>query len=143
MSVDFREFYAGQCFGAMSCSDSAYGAEHVGADIDEELESGIDEELFGGYTSGKQKRLKANFIRLQKLHKKAGKEHSLYRQFGLKKAKKRLAAIKSKMAKVMYKIASIWRTMETDAKKEWAKVHKGSSKSPAAFIKKYGPHKFQ
>ena len=143
MSIDFREFYAGQCFGAMSCVDGSYGADHIGADIDEELEAGVDEELFGAYTDGKSKRLKANFVRLQRLHRKAKSEHAIHKISGDRRSHKRLQAIKAKMSKVMYKIASIWRTMETDAKKEWAKMHKGSAKNPATYIKKYGPHKFQ
>lgn len=137
MSIDFREFYAGQCFGAMSCSSGAYGSDQVGSDIDEELESGVDEELFGANSSGKSKRLEANFTRLKSLYKKAIKEHISHKQ------SKRLKNIKSKMAKVMHKIVSVWRTMESDAKKEWAKSHKGPAKHPSVFIKKYGPHRFQ
>ena len=47
MSIDYREYFAGSCFGAMALSDEAYSAELFGDDLDVELDEEIDQELFG------------------------------------------------------------------------------------------------
>jgi hypothetical protein len=43
MSIDYLEFFQGQCFGALACSDDAYGEDQIVEDIDEE----IFEEMMG------------------------------------------------------------------------------------------------
>jgi hypothetical protein len=47
MPIDYLEYFAGNCFGAIGTNDEFVCDEQIGADIDAELDDHIDEELFG------------------------------------------------------------------------------------------------
>jgi predicted nucleic acid-binding Zn-ribbon protein len=162
MSIDYREFFAGQCYGTISCADEGYGADQVCEDIDVELSESMDQELFGSVATigTKRKKISNAMDNLKSLHNEAKKIHSRKKTLrasiikspkSTRKIKRKamfalrrdLAKIKSKMQDAIKDITSTWRKSKSAFKKEWRKHNKGVKKTPAHFISQYGPHKFQ
>ena len=164
MPIDYLEYYSGQCFGAIVTNNETVCDEHIGDDIDAELEDHIDDQLFGSSNrrNGKTKsglafgnrmyhKLEELFMKLRRLSvrgKRAVKKLAVAIKNedheAASKLKKVLKGIKSNMKNVSQKITALWRTRRNKFKQKWAENHKNEHwKSPAAFIAKHGPHNLQ
>ena len=150
MSIDYREYFAGSCFGAVALSGDTCSPVLMGDDIDVELDEHIDEELFGATAKGNS--LRRNFSKNAKYYQalclKARKQHAKCCKLRksprhsklLASAKRDLDKIKLEMVKGRRRLVAQWRKLDNKFKKHWAKKH---NKSFAAFLREHGPHQFQ
>jgi hypothetical protein len=144
MSIDFREYYAGQCFGVIANTKEATSAEIFGAELDEELDAELDSELFGA--EGRDKRqmakLKRTMKRFSNMHSNLRHAHRKTKATNSAGAAFRMKRLKHRLGKVGHKIIAIWKNLSEDAKVEWAKVH-GEDMVPGAFFRRHNIQKFQ
>jgi len=150
MSIDYREYFAGQCFGSMALSEEACNAELFGDDVDAELEEHLDEELFGA--TAKRMNRKDAFERMVKHFKKAHVATKLKHkkcaalEIGkrnptlIEKAKLDLRKAKNNMVRLRRRIVSMWKKLDDSFKKDWKAKNKMNIND---LFKKYGPHQFQ
>lgn len=147
MSIDYREYFAGSCFGAMALSDEAYSAELFGDDLDIELDEEIDQELFGASLTSTGAAFLANVKMYKKLCMMARRQNARCKKFKREKktkmlviCKRRLAKTKNKMIKGRRRLVAQWKKLDNKWKKGWSKKNKISF---VGFLRKYGPHQFQ
>ena len=151
MSIDYREYFAGQCFGSMALSEETCNAELFGDDVDTELEEHLDEELFGA--TAKRMNRKDAFEKAVKNFKKnhvitKGKygKYKMSLKFAeknptlLEKAKLDLRKAKNKMVRIRRRIVAMWKKLDDKFKSHWKAKNKMNIND---LFKKYGPHQFQ